>query len=69
MDKTTAYLAGLAIICATMITAMAIFKLTGQNPAAKEIAILAITAMFSAISGGGVGYMIGKKAETEDDKV
>lgn len=61
MDKMTAYLAGLAIVCATTITGLAMFKLTGQNSAAKEVAILAITAMFSAISGGGVGYLAGKK--------
>lgn len=61
MDKTTAILAGLAIVCSTIISLACLWKLTGANPAGKEVAILAITAMFSAISGGGVGYMMGKK--------
>ncbi len=61
MDKITAILAGLAIICTTVITMACLYKLTGSNPAAKEVAILAITAMFSAISGGGMGYLAGKK--------
>jgi len=60
MDKITACLAGLAIVCATAITVLAMLKLTGENSAGKEVAILAITAMFSAISGGGVGYLAGK---------
>jgi len=63
MDKITAILAGLAIVCATAITVACLYKLTGSNPAAKEVAILAITAMFSAISGGGMGYLAGKKNE------
>lgn len=64
MDRVTAFVVSLAILCATAITVLAIFKLTTQATPAKEIAILAITAIFSAISGGGVGYTVGKVAST-----
>ena len=63
MDKLTATLVSLAIVCATGIAILGIFY--PPNPSSKEIAILAITAIFSAISGGGVGYAIGKGGEDE----
>lgn len=66
MDKITATLAGLAIMCATIITMASLYQLTGDNIAAKEVAILAITAMFSAISGGGIGYVAGKKGGSDE---
>lgn len=67
MDKITAALAGLAIMCATIITMASLWQLTGANIAAKEVAILAITAMFSAISGGSIGYAAGKRKGEEDE--
>jgi len=63
MDKLTANLVALAIACATGIAILGIFH--PPNAGSKEIAILAITAIFSAISGGGVGYALGKGGSDE----
>ena len=61
MDKLTAQIVALAIICGTGIAVIAMFTLQTASAPAKEVAILAITAIFSAISGGGVGMVIGSK--------
>lgn len=63
MDKLTAQIVALAIICGTGIAIIAMFTLTTTSAPAKEVAILTITAIFSAISGGGVGMIIGSKME------
>jgi len=60
MDKLTAYLAAFAIAAVSGIAIFAMFKLTGTNPAAKEIAALTITGILALVSGGGAGYMIGR---------
>ena len=63
MDKLTANLVALAIACATGIAILGIFH--PPNAGSKEIAILAITAIFSAISGG---YALGKMKKGESDE-
>jgi len=65
MDKLTAGIVVLAILCATTIALTAFWKLTGNNPASKELAILVVSNIFAAISGSGVGYQIGKKRGTK----
>ena len=65
MDKLTANLVALAIACATLIAVLCITTTLSLN--SKEVAILTITAIFSAISFGTGGYVLGKK-EGEKDK-
>ncbi len=70
MDKLTAQIVALAIICGTGIAIIAMMTLTSNNAPAKEVAILTVTAIFSAISGGGVGVAIGTKMKGgKDEKV
>jgi len=68
MDKLTAQIVALAIICGTGIAIISMFTMQTVNAPAKEVAILAITAIFSAISGGGIGVAIGSKMKGGDDE-
>lgn len=69
MDKLTAIILCVAIVCTTGIALLAMKLLTGANPAGKEVAIFTVGAIFSAISGGGVGYAIGStKGGTDEPK-
>ena len=68
MDKITAQIVALAIICGTGIALIAMLTLTADNAPAKEVAILTVTAIFSAISGGGVGVAIGTKLKGGSDE-
>jgi len=70
VDKLTAQIVALAIICGTGIALVAMFQLTTASAPAKEVAILAITAIFSAISGGGIGIAVGSKMKggTSDEE-
>lgn len=61
MNKLTAQIVALAIICGTGIAIIAMFTIQTADAPAKEVAILTITAIFSAISGGGIGIAIGSK--------
>jgi ABC-type transporter Mla maintaining outer membrane lipid asymmetry permease subunit MlaE len=68
MDKLTAttIVVITAILAGMIIALVSIYKLTGTGTdvaAAKEVAILAITAIFSVTSGGSVGYMIGTRRQ------
>jgi len=65
MDKLTANLVALAILCATGIAVLCI--LNPPSLSSKEVAILVVTAIFSAISGGGVGYVVGKGEKDEPE--
>ena len=67
MDKLTAQIVALAIICGTGIAIIAMFTMQTANAPAKEVAILTITAIFSAISGGGIGVAIGSKMKGGDE--
>lgn len=67
MDKLTAIILCVAIICATVIALIAMKLLTGSNPAGKEVAIFTVGAIFSAISGGGVGYAVGSSTNKGED--
>jgi len=55
-----------AIVCSTVIALYALFELT--NDSAKEVVMLTVTAIFSAISGGGIGYTVGKTGFTNQSK-
>ena len=66
MDKLTANLVALAIACATLIAVLCITSPLSLN--SKEVAILTITAIFSAISFGTGGYALGKMKKGESDE-
>ena len=58
MDKTTATLASLAVLCVTLIVIVFTCK-TGFN--AEKVALSAITGILGLVSGGSVGYTIGRR--------
>lgn len=67
MDKLTAVILCVAILATSAIAVIAMWKLTGDNSAGKEVAIFTVGAIFSAISGGGAGAAIGYHYRKKED--